>query len=397
MVSETEEADVLVAGTLCLDLIPSLDGHQGSLRFVPGGLVGIGPVTLATGGCVSNTGQDLYRLGVRTRLLGKVGDDDLGRVVQDRIGRVDPTLAAGIRVTPGGHTSYTLVLSPPGTDRMFLHYPGLNDTFGAEDILAADLAGLKIFHFGYPTVMRRMREGDELARLMRRARESGVTTALDTSFPDPTIPPGSVDWNHIFAPALPWVDLFLPSLEEILLLLEPERAEQGAEALAQAPVEDISCLAGRLIEMGAAAVAIKAGERGIYLRTASERRLCDAGPAFPPDRSAWADRELWSMSFATNVVGTTGTGDAAIAGFFLGLLRGMSPEETITAACAVGATCCEAADATSGVQSWEEISRRLDQGWRRAEVPLPAGWVPSSAPGIYLAPNDATWKRGHTR
>jgi sugar/nucleoside kinase (ribokinase family) len=230
---------------------------------------------------------------------------------------------------------------------------------------------------------------------MRRAKELGVTTAIDTSFPDPTIPPGSVDWNRIFAQALPFTDVFLPSLEEILLMLEPERAEQGSEAIAQAPVEDISCLAGRLIEMGAAAVAIKAGERGLYLRTASERRLRDAGPGFSPDHSAWADRELWSNAFATNVVGTTGTGDAAIAGFLLGLLRGMSPEETITAACAVGATCCEAADSTSGVQSWEEISRRLDQGWKRAEVPLGEGWMANDERGIYFGPHDIRRQKPH--
>ena len=33
----------------------------------------IGPATLATGGAVSNTGIALRRLGVRTRLMGKVG------------------------------------------------------------------------------------------------------------------------------------------------------------------------------------------------------------------------------------------------------------------------------------------------------------------------------------
>jgi bifunctional ADP-heptose synthase (sugar kinase/adenylyltransferase) len=95
------------------------------------------------------------------------------------------------------------------------------------------------------------------------------------------------------------------------------------------------------------------------------------------------------MCFATTVVGTTGAGDAAIAGFLLGLLRGMSPEETTAAACAVGATCCEAADSTSGIRNWEEISQRLNQGWKRTETPLTEGWIPGEEPGVWLGPSDS--------
>jgi sugar/nucleoside kinase (ribokinase family) len=61
--------------------------------LLPGGLVEIGPATLATGGCVANTGRALHRLGISTRLLGKIGDDPLGGIVRQELARVDAELA----------------------------------------------------------------------------------------------------------------------------------------------------------------------------------------------------------------------------------------------------------------------------------------------------------------
>src|SRR5439155_2685197 len=69
--------------------------------------------------------------------------------------------------------------------------------------------------------------------------------------------------------------------------------------------------------------------------------------------------------FATHVVGTTGSCDATIAGFLLGLLRGMTPEATLSAACAIGACNVEAADALSGIRSWPETMERIATGWPR--------------------------------
>jgi len=70
---------------------------------------------------------------------------------------------------------------------MFLHCPGCNDTFGAEDIDYAMLAKARVFHFGYPPLMRRMIEegAHELVALFARAHETGATTVLDMCMPDP--------------------------------------------------------------------------------------------------------------------------------------------------------------------------------------------------------------------
>ena len=62
-------------------------------------------------------------------------------------------------------TSYTIVISPPGHDRSFLHCPGANETFTAADVPYEQLAGVRLFHFGYPPLMPRMyADGGERAR-----------------------------------------------------------------------------------------------------------------------------------------------------------------------------------------------------------------------------------------
>ncbi|GCE19771.1 carbohydrate kinase family protein [Dictyobacter kobayashii] len=117
--------------------------------------------------------------------------------------------------------------------------------------------------------------------------------------------------------------------------------------------------------MGVRIAGIKVGHRGLYLCTNSIESLEHMGRAQPTKLSAWANRELWAPCFETPVIGSTGSGDATIAGFLLGLMRGMPPEATLSAACAVGACSVEAADALSGIKSWPETLERIASGWPR--------------------------------
>jgi len=93
---------------------------------------------------------------------------------------------------------------------------------------------------------------------------------------------------------------------------------------------------------------------------------------------------LWAPCFRVEVVGTTGAGDAAIAGFIAGLLRGLAPAATLTAAVAVGACNVEAADALSGIRPWDETLGRIAAGWpRRALAIDAAGWRFDAEQGLW--------------
>lgn len=367
--STDHRPQVVVAGHVCLDLIPAL---AGPLDVRPGCLMKIGPAAAATGGAVANTGIALHRLGVPVRLMGKVGDDPFGRVILDLLRGHAPRLADGMRVVPGEASSYSIVVSPPGVDRSFLHCSGANDTFTADDVRYDLLDGARLFHFGYPPVMRQMYAdgGHELRRMFGRVREAGLATSLDLCQPDPASEAGRADWGDLLARALPFVDAFLPSIDELLYMLDRPAHARLASGAAFSDVIDrarLAALAGRLLAMGAAVVAIKLGEHGLYLRTSADAdRMASFCARLGLDRSAWLDREVHSPCFrATRVVGTTGSGDCTIAGFIAALLRGDGPRAAGDAATAVGACSVEAADATGGVPAWPEVADRVRRGWER--------------------------------
>ncbi len=318
-----KEYKVVVAGHICLDVFPTLAG--GVELFKPGQTVEAGPVVFATGGPVSNTGLALHKLDVPVRLMGKVGDDLFGQAILQILAARSPKLAEGMIVAPGEASSYSIILSTPHADRMLIHAPGCNATFGADDVRFAMLEKAQHFHFGYPPLMERMYrdDGAELAALFQRVQEAGLTTSLDMCMPDPKSAAGRADWQTILAATLPYVDVFLPSAEEMLLMLNRPLFERfaalpdSARPLHHITPHIVSEMGQQLLDMGARIVALKLGDRGLYLRTANAGVLSRMVSG-RIDVGKWAERELWMPCFAADVVGTTGAGDATIAGFLAG-------------------------------------------------------------------------------
>jgi sugar/nucleoside kinase (ribokinase family) len=176
------------------------------------------------------------------------------------------------------------------------------------------------------------------------------------AFPDPASAAGKADWRAILRKTLPYVDIFVPSLDEILFMLK----EDAPAELSMAFLHNV---AGELLSLGAKMVLLKLGGRGLYLRTAALENLQGFGRACPAELKEWAGFENWSPCYQVEVGGTTGAGDATIAGFLAGLLRGLSPGEALEAGLAVGACCVERPDALSGILPWEETWQRIHAGW----------------------------------
>ena len=371
--------DAVIAGHVSLDVFPQLFGP---VDLAPGRLNAIGPATFSTGGAVSNTGLAMRRLGVDVRLVGKVGDDLFGQAVLEAYRAVDPALADGLTITPSAVTSYTIVINPPLRDRSYLHCSGANETFAAADVRDGHLAGARLFHFGYPPLMPRMYadQGSELRELFDHARRSGLVTSLDLSLPDPSSAAGGADWRSVFETALPAVDVFAPSLDELLFMLDRPRYDDLAAGGALGTVIDRAYLlelSSTLIALGSAVVAIKLGEHGLYLRTSADRMRVDpVAERLGLDPDTWCDREVLAPCFrAREIVGTTGAGDATIAGLLMALLRGAGAPESATIATAVGACSVEAVDPTSGIPTWEDIAERLKRGWSRNDLEIDLGSV----------------------
>ncbi len=351
-----------------------------------------GDANISTGGPVSNVGLALHKLGMRVQLMAKVGDDLFGQMIRQIVDGHGPGLAERIGVDPAASSSYSLVISPPGIDRYFIYFPGANDTFSAADVDHKMLRQARLFHFGYPPLLPQMFAdgGTQLTDTLRRAKTSGVTTSLDLTMPDPASPAGQADWPAILGAALPYVDIFLPSIEEILFMLWRDRFDAlekqagGQSILPLITPQILGEVSQALMDLGPAIVGLKLGDRGLYLRTASHTRLADTGRAAPVNPAVWADRELWSPCFKVDVVGTVGSGDATIAGFLTALLRNLSPAEAVNAAVAVGACNVEAADTLGGIRSWADTQNRVAAGWAKHPMSPPtSAWRWDEVHGLW--------------
>jgi len=367
----SSETEVVVAGHICLDIIPTVTDN---LQLEPGNLVEAGPATLCTGGAVSNTGISLHRLGVNTKFVGKLGSGIFGRAALELLEENAPGSTASMSVSEDETTSYTIVLNLSGQDRMFLHSPGANRTFGSRDVSDEALAQTKILHLGYPPLLERMYadEGDELVDLFRRAKAAGATTSLDMSLPDADAPSGNAPWYQILEKVLPYTDFFLPSVEELLFMLDRKVFESLRGAVfGHLPEKLVGRLSSKSIEMGAKVVGVKVGSRGFYLRIGESLDGMGRGK---PAWESWMPARIWQPCFSVQVAGTTGAGDATVAGFLMGVLRGFSPFEATQAGVGVGACCCEQPDSVSGVRPWQETAIRIKNGWPSLEVDLEGDW-----------------------
>lgn len=354
---------IIAAGVVCLDITPVFPGKNcNALSDIlsPGRQLLLKSADVHLGGSVSNTGLALKILGNEVTLLGKIGDDDFGKIMQNQFAQYG---VGGLIVDQNGTSSYSVILAVPGIDRIILHSPGCNDTYENEDIPEEALKDTCLFHFGYPPNMRRMYEngGEELKKIFVRIKEKGIATSLDLCSVDPGAESGRADWKRILQKVIPWVDFFVPSFEELLFMLDREKYDRltaaGNDICGQIdPETDAAPLAEELMKMGAKIVLIKCGTAGMYYRTAPEEKLQEIGERLSFDRKSWTDQSGVQGIFPVeNVKSATGAGDTSIAAFLTAILRGKTPAESARLAAAEGACCVTAYDALSGLKNFEEL------------------------------------------
>ncbi len=357
----------MVAGHIALDILPDISLLKPEQVIDAGKVIEIGRISYSTGGAVSNTGLALHRLGIAVDLLAVVGADWVGRAIIDYVRRYDSALGDHIRILPDAASAYTIVIEPQKQDRTLLTHTGVYHGFSVNDIDLDLAAGCKLFHLGYPTLLPRLYDNDgaRFLDLVGAVKDLGPITSVDMSLPAPDSPSGQADWRAILRRCLPFVDIFVPSIEEIMFMLRRDDHDRWqGEIIARMTAEYLADLADELLELGVGIAGFKLGERGLYLRTSPDAGrlvfLSRLGQA-PAD---WAGMQTWHRAFQVQVAGTTGAGDAAYAGLIAALVRGLDFQECARWACAVAACNIEAADATSGVRAWEETAARLSRHWQ---------------------------------
>ncbi len=299
--------DVLCLGIMVADVVAR------PLMKLPqrGRLTLVDQMELHTGGCAVNAGIALAKLGVKTGVMGKVGQDGFGDFVLKELKRYGLE-TAGVRRASTVNTSATMVMVDPDGERRFVHYLGANAELVKEDIDLELVRQAKVLHVAGSLVMPKI-DGQPTADILRQAKEMGVITAFDTVWD------AKGRWMELVEPCLPHIDYFLPSLEEARMIA---RRESPAE------------IADLFLSYGVQVVALKMGEAGCYIKT--------------------SDLELRLPAYEVQAIDATGAGDAFVAGFLAGVVKGWDLEQTGRLANAVGALCVTAIGATTGVKSLEE-------------------------------------------
>ena len=362
--------DAVVAGYLGVDIAPGFaQGETVSFAemFRPGRLIETNGLHFSLGGVVANTGLALRKFGRNATLMGCVGNDALGDMALAQLAQAGVT--NGVRRNNAAGTAYGIVIAPPGMDRLFLEDPGCNRGFTADDIDYEIVGKSRLFHFGYPPLMDALwcDGGVKLKELLDRVRSQDTVISLDMSLPDAASPAGKADWKTILSAVLPLVDIFVPSIEELLFMLEPELYSVISERAADTdiinfiPEDEYRLIAEKVLAMGVKILLVKAGHKGAFLITGdlaglnlsslrlSDQNGCPDGIWLPPLPE---DKEL--------VCNASGAGDCAVAGFLAALLEDESIINAGKYAMMAGRDNLYGNDALSGLTDWKHMKDLIE-------------------------------------
>jgi sugar/nucleoside kinase (ribokinase family) len=247
-------------------------------------------IRITPAGSAGGTAVTLAKLGAAVQSAGAIGDDELGDVLVTLLSPFGVDTSLLVR-RPGVQTSASVLPIREDGSRPAFHVVGANGTYSSADAPWDEIAGAGYLHFGAPEFM----GGEEAAKILSFARERGVVTSADILAPGEQAAQIS-DW---IGPALEHIDYLLPNEEQVLGLSGEDDLERGCEVL---------------LERGAGCVAATCGPAGAIVM---DRESSERVPAFD-----------------TEVVDTTGCGDAFSAGFLSGLGLGRSRREAAVLGCA---------------------------------------------------------------
>lgn len=281
-------------------------------------------IELFSGGNAMTASLNLKTLGCSSAVIGKIGRDPLGDFLRRKL------LASGVDVRglaedSNSQTSASVALSSADGERTFLHCIGANGTFGLDDINWDVISESEIVFVTGSFLLDRF-DGAQTAEFLSRCKREGKKTALDVCWDS------RGRWGSVLDQAMPYIDYFLPSYEEAVMLAGKEDGTPPEE------------LARVFFEKGVQSVVIKWGSHGCYAQ-----------------ESARAPGMRLPTYTGIKPVDTTGAGDSFCSGFLAACSRGEAFLDCARFANAAGTHCIMARGATTGMKSYETIKRFMEE------------------------------------
>ena len=210
-----------------------------------------------------------------------------------------------------------------------------------------------------------------LVQLMARLKEKHIVTSLDMAAFDANTEAGKADWVRILKSVMPYIDCFMPSIEELCFMLDKRRFAIWCERAKENDIislldieKDIKPLVEQCMAFGAKVLVVKCGAKGIYYKTASKKTLLPLAEQLGLAVTEWADKEGFEKSFVPDeILSATGAGDTTVAAFLAAMLKGYGIEKCIALAAAEGASCVASYDALGGIKSLDVLEEKIQKGW----------------------------------
>ncbi len=295
----TVSSATIVCGNIVYDILVR---PVEALRW--GGTMIVDRVEHHLGGNAGSTSYTLATLGMPVKLVSLAGSDSKAEFLLSTL------RAAGVDTSPmqftAAPTSTALSLINAHGERALLYHLGASAENLREPFELPD--GASHFHLAAVYRMRYLRAA--APGILRKAREAGLTTSVDTQWDH------EGEWLSVLEPSLPFTDLLFVNEEEARMLSGSADPAEAARALQS---------------KGAGHVIVKLGARGCLV-----------------------DGRERVEGFRVDAIDTTGAGDCFVGGYLAALQRGESHGHAARFANAVAALAVQRLGAVEGVRSYEE-------------------------------------------
>ena len=307
--------EVTLIGQAILDI---LAGPIGSNIF-DAGTMPMETIKMTCGGNGYNEAAALSRLGVPVSLISKVGNDEAGTRIIDKMNNIGINTDHVI-IEDGLETSINIVLFDEHGERRFLTNPkGSQRRLSEKNIMASIDSCADIVCFTCMFVSPLLDIPAMTSIFSRIKEKEGRTLAVDMTKAK------NGEKIRDLKPLLQYIDYILPNEEE-LRIISDKNTDQGAK---------------ELLDFGVGCVIVKQGKSGCTVYT----KECSFHV------NAYASE---------HAVDTTGAGDCFAAGFLYGLVKKMGLIDCVHMANATASCCVESVGAADGIISAEEPLRRFE-------------------------------------
>jgi sugar/nucleoside kinase (ribokinase family) len=163
----------------------------------------------------------LSSLGAKVAFIGKIGNDNFGKLITDSLSRKGVNVDSVIK-DKNFNTGATIILNYDN-DRAMVTYQGAMNNLTIDDISFDIVGHAKHLHFSSYYLQPGIKK--DVRTLFKSAKDADLSTSFDMQW-DP-----EEKWDLNFKEILPYVDIFLPNEQELLLLTRENSLENAIKKI----------------------------------------------------------------------------------------------------------------------------------------------------------------------